>query len=470
MSELTYTKPADRATLWTAALAALASLAFVLAIYKFGFFGGLGMIAVLIVALLSIWPRAGVFLIPLAPWFPPIPSPVPGLSLDDTIPLLLFVPALVCIWTHRRAWPTPLRVVLITLGLVALAGLTSALWNFDGPKHLAAMCARGVFRPLMDALLILYVVHAVDVRAARWLIACIVIFAVVQACFGTLAGLVGWHGPYSIGSEPIPPWSFRAAFASHRSTGMFGPGAANFYGSYLAIIMPMALALILTGRRSMHRMLSWAALVLLGVGVIFSFTRASVIAAAVGMIVYVRFSKRVVSLAIVAGTLSLLALALPQVRQMFGSLNTDRLQLLAGAWQLYKLQPVFGIGMGEYSELVMRSGGIYTPIGLAGSTAHNSYMTALVELGILGGLAIVAMTIMLLRYTHRFYRECPQQGTLLFGVFAAMAVYTVANFSNNIIFIPPITACTWALFAASLAIWDQHPRATNPHAPVELSV
>ena len=459
MSELTFTKPGDRATFWTAALAALASLTFVLAIYKFGLFGALGMIALLLVALLTIWPRAGVFLIPLAPCFPPIPSVVPGLSLDDTIPLLLLVPALVCVWTNRRIWPRPLRVVLIILGLVALTGLTSALWNFDDPKHLAGMCSRGVFRPLMDALLTLYVVHAVNVRSARRLIACIVIVAVVQGCFGTLAGLMGWQGPYSIGSEPIPPWSFRAAFASHRSTGMFGPGAANFYGAYLAIIMPVALALVLAGRRSMTGALSWAALLLLGVGVIFSFTRASVIAAAAGMVVYVRFSKRVVSLAIAAGTLSLLALALPQVRHMFDSLSTDRLQLLAGAWELYKLQPVFGIGMGEYSELVMRNGGIYTPIGLAGSTAHNSYMTAMVELGTLGGLTIVAMTIVLLRYTHRFYRECPQQGTLLFGVFAAMAAYTVANFSNNVVFIPPITACTWTLFAASLAIWDHYERA-----------
>ena len=236
---------------------------------------------------------------------------------------------------------------------------------------------------------------------------------------------------------------------------MFGPGAANFYGAYLAIMLPIALALVLTATGSLQRMLRWAGLVMLGVGVIFSFTRASVIASGAELLTYLRSSRRLLSLSVVAATLGLIGLALPQVRHMFDSLTNDRLQLLAGAWQLYQHQPIFGIGMGEYSALILRTGGIQTSLGLAGSTAHNSYMTAMVELGTLGGITLVALTGLLLGYTHRFYRQCPSHRTLLFGIFAAMITYTLANFSNNIIFIPPITSCVWAVFAAALAIWQQ---------------
>jgi len=140
-------------------------------------------------------------------------------------------------------------------------------------------------------------------------------------------------------------------------------------------------------------------------------------------------------------------------QSMTGSINqrsSGRVELVRMAVRLIKDNPLFGVGPGGYLDEVHRLHPTWTGWELL--PVHVTPLLAAAELGILGGLIIVAVLIL---YGFRASQTSPAA----LAVFAPIAVYLI--FEQRTYYIPADVV----LFAAWMAILDQFARPSTIAEP-----
>lgn len=116
--------------------------------------------------------------------------------------------------------------------------------------------------------------------------------------------------------------------------------------------------------------------------------------------------------------------------------SPDRWDSIRAAWQVFAANPVFGVGPGlERLEVDRTHGGV----GVY-RYAHNEYLQVSAELGVIGGVLLVALLVVIVRRLHRARRTAIGAGVL--AAFAALIVHAGFDFIWHIPAIP--------LFAAAL--------------------
>lgn len=236
-------------------------------------------------------------------------------------------------------------------------------------------------------------------------------------------------------------------------------GRANFVGAYVAMLLPLTLALLLLARSRVGR----AALGLLLAGQAFlvaaSGTRAPLLAAVSGMLTFaflwrwIRWSPQrrrrgaVVALVVLVAAVAGLLIAVYRARA--GSIAA-RAVIWDAALNLISRRPLLGYGP---DSLHLIFPGVYPPqlVYYLGrdffvDRAHNLFLDWIISAGILGLAALALLWANALRLAlRRLSRSSSTNGLLLAAAVAAVA----ANLANNMVSfdVTATVVATWLLLA-----------------------
>lgn len=175
-------------------------------------------------------------------------------------------------------------------------------------------------------------------------------------------------------------------------------GGFSHYQTYANVFFLLfCLAAALTaGRAGRARWLCAAATVLLGAAVVFSFTRGIWVSLLAALVVLAAaFARRALALLAVAGGAVLLATLLASsnlrtraLTMADPSVNVERLLLWETTWNMLRDRPLLGFGVGNYRRAQDRYLREEVPLVMTRTHAHNIWLQAAVERGVLGMLAL----------------------------------------------------------------------------------
>ena len=243
-------------------------------------------------------------------------------------------------------------------------------------------------------------------------------------------------------------WGFAGIVDDGNAVRSAGPLNPNPFGQVLAAAAVLAFYLALSASHRPARVLAGAIALLCVAGVVYTQSRAALIALLVAalLIAVLRGVRlRVLAVAVVAaiavGTL-LLPAALQQrvgaLGQMFGSdaasfqdtsLRGRTSENLAGL-HMWRDNPLLGVGPDNFEIQYQRYSAL---IGIDPRPeqrgAHNLYLESLAETGVVGALTFVAVFVLALAGAWRARSRLPGGGLLGEGLFVALCAFLVCAFT-----------------------------------------
>jgi O-antigen ligase len=252
---------------------------------------------------------------------------------------------------------------------------------------------------------------------------------------GVLAGITAVAGyglfTYVLFDHPLNPIEGNLLFEPL--------GYANGLGIYAAIGILLAAGLALALRPPLLRLACLAPIGILAPALYLTDSRAAELSLAVGLVVLVRFSRRL-SRAL-TGAFALLAagavavVAVASLRQehnlVSGLFGANRPHYWHVAWREVTLNPVLGSGAGTFERYWL----LYRPVDSFARDAHNLYLETLAELGPIGLallLAALGLPLLVLRG-----RRDPVLATAAAG-YVAYLVHAAVDWDWEL---PAVTLC-----------------------------
>ena len=265
---------------------------------------------------------------------------------------------------------------------------------------------------------------------------------------GVLAGITAVAGyglfTYVIYDHPLNPIEGKLLFEPL--------GYANGLGIYAAIGTLLAAGLALSLRPPLLRLVCLAPVGILLPSLYLTGSRAAELSLAAGLVVLVRFSRRlprVVTGAFAAAAAAAVALvAAASLHQehnvLSGLFGANRPHYWHVAWHEFRLNPVLGSGAGTFDRYWL----LYRPVGSFARDAHSLYLETLAELGPIGLvllLAALALPLLVLRG-----RRDPMLATAAAG-YVAYLVHTGVDWDWEL---PVVTLCG-LVCGSGLLLWTR---------------
>jgi hypothetical protein len=234
---------------------------------------------------------------------------------------------------------------------------------------------------------------------------------------------------------------------------LFEPlGYANALGIYAAIGILLSVGLALALRPPLLRLACLAPLAILVPSLYLTDSRAAELSLAAGLVVLVRFSRRlsrVLAGAFAAATAAAVAfVVVASLRQehdvVSGLFGANRPHYWHVAWHEVELNPVLGSGAGTFDRYWL----IYRPVGSFARDAHSLYLETLAELGPIGLallLAALALPLLVLRG-----RRDPMLATAAAG-YVAYLIHAGVDWDWEL---PAVTLCG-LLCGSGLLLWER---------------
>jgi O-antigen ligase len=255
-----------------------------------------------------------------------------------------------------------------------------------------------------------------------------------------------------------------------RATGSFTD--PNILGTFLALALPGALALGLGGPPA-WRPLGVAAFCVTFAGLALSLSRGGLVAAAAAMLVLLAWRpfRRLAAAAalVVALLLATGANPLSGVQQVdtvvervvsigyAGQSQTDqRLEIYRVTPQIIADHPVFGVGANQYSIVAPRYGLIDPTTGFTFDHAHDVVLTVGAELGLVGLVALLWLTVALARVLWRGCRRVSTDRGLVLAVTAALAGLAIEGLVDYTVR-SNVIAALFAVLAACAVVLTRPP-------------
>jgi len=276
----------------------------------------------------------------------------------------------------------------LSLPLAAFTLVVCAQWAF----HLTASpFSTRIELQLLLSMLILFFLAAQafrelsDWRGFAWFV---MIFSFLVAGLGilqhlTFNGKLYWFREMHYGGIPFGPYVNR-----------------NHFAGFVELVLPMALVPLLLGRVRRERLFLVGMLAIIPLSaLLLSASRGGIIslgAEAAFLVLVVILRKAGGRSILVGGTVLLLAfltvswLGVNEVLSRFSSLQTlevlqdKRASMRHGTWQIFLDHPLLGTGLGTLQQVYPPYETLYD--GKIVNHAHNDYLEALAETGILGGI------------------------------------------------------------------------------------
>ncbi len=223
----------------------------------------------------------------------------------------------------------------------------------------------------------------------------------------------------------------------------------NIFGRFLALVMLLLTAVVLYDRRTRVQVASIVTLAVLWGCLVFTLSRSSLVALAVGLAVLAAFRWRtrpVLYLAAAVAVAGVIVLAVgPSTFGLNEGLNNasdGRVNLISGGAKLFGDRPVFGWGSGSFSnEYTIH----FRQAAESVSDSHNIPVTIGAEQGVVGELLYIALVVAALVLLFRGARGDPFRVGIA-AAFLALVVHTMfyADFLED-----PVT---WTLLAIGAAL------------------
>jgi O-antigen ligase len=280
-------------------------------------------------------------------------------------------------------------------------------------------------------LLLAHIYVASAIRTRRDLLFVVGLLALGLACEGALMAALRATG----GSLSLP--GVRAAIVAARDGGGFTRrvvgtlGTPNIAASYLSLLLPVSLALLLAPVGRPLRWLGAAALGIGGVALALTFSRGGWVAAGAALALLCWGARRrgALPLAIPAalgiGVLALAVIFRAEVETRMAAGINGRLPLLELAWLMIRDHPLLGVGANNFAALI----DAYASPHFGRSwlyAVHNKYLLVWAETGAAGLLAYLWFLGAALAAGWRVARGPAQLEALLgLGLAASLAGYMV---------------------------------------------
>jgi hypothetical protein len=241
-----------------------------------------------------------------------------------------------------------------------------------------------------------------------------------------------------------------------RGTGTIG--TANLEAKYFVLLLPLALAGAMCGRRPLTRVACGAAFVMGMAALALTFSRGGVITglAAVAVLPCVLARRGLLK----GGTLALFAvaaltvavLAAPMLLRFFGSrpqFTHTRLDHLTYGLEILRDHLVVGVGMNNFNVNVT---GAQFDGTFAGSPIHNHYLRVAIETGLPGALLQFGFFVWVIVQAYRATAAgdplVAAIGAAVFAGLVGIAMY----WSDDIFYDPIVRTQTWVMAALALVL------------------
>lgn len=419
----------------------------------------LGVAAVVGAALILCVPETGLVLILLAlPFLPTMLLAAACLYVD----MAFFFKLLRC----KRV----LRLEAVDLGVAAfgvvqlmLGGLTS----LRPAQSVRQVAVYGVF-------MLTYFMAANSVRSRQ--MAQKTVLALILSCFA--ASMLGVYQNF-VGVESTASWIDSEMFAEIGSR-VVGPfDNPNVFGEYLIMLLPLAVALVLT-RRGAQRLIGIAVTLAAGAALVYTWSRGAWLGAmaSIGLllVLYHAVLLRLVVPAIVA--LPFVAAALPSAivsrLTSIGNLADTSTAYRVSIWtaSVNMLKDIFESGIGTGSAAFSA---VYPAYALGGAAyalhAHNLYLQIFVELGVVGIAVFVLMLFFFFRSVFSCYRTLGDrtQATIILAMGLGVFALLVQGLTDNVWYNYRIVLLFWLLMGIVIGMGrddglsDARRRREEPH-------
>jgi putative inorganic carbon (hco3(-)) transporter len=259
-------------------------------------------------------------------------------------------------------------------------------------------------------------------------------------------------------------WGYTAWRESQATTGgarvvstLANPGVL---GMFLGVGIVLALAVLTWGGPRSLRRLSLLTLIVGAPGLLATLTRGPILATAVAaVLVLVLGHKRLLGVAVIASTVIVLFALWPSIRattlyQKRGAETTNvhlRSRLQDWSIQLAAQKPVFGWGYGSFDRVKNTSGltaaGVVSIRLLLETTSHNSYLTILVETGVIGLLLYALPFLTLAGLAVARLRARTPESWVIVGTLASLFVIALSGVTLDLRFFSFAQVLPWILLA-----------------------
>ena len=207
-------------------------------------------------------------------------------------------------------------------------------------------------------------------------------------------------------------------------------GNANFYASYLLMVIPVAFALAMQ-TTSKNQRLFYAFTTLINLYCLaLTNSRSSIVALFLGFLFFALAAKNYRLLVFTALTASLLALSVfinPNLIPRYGIISgelQERFAIWSLGWYAVGQHPIVGTGLTSfYTKYIMNYPGKYAP------HAHNLYLNIWVEGGIIA-LMLLFWNLKVL-YTIAFKKIARNKNLLVVGILSGLTAALIQSFMDN---------------------------------------
>jgi putative inorganic carbon (HCO3(-)) transporter len=354
------------------------------------------------------------------------------------------------ITTRRRATPNLLTEhsgLVIALAAFFCWAAASTVWATDSHEALLATQRYG-----LNFLLIPIVFTAVRTRRDLiWVVGAFIAGAVLSACFG-------------LASPPNPTEDLARIEAAGLN--------ANDLATVLVAGLVLAIGVASYARRSpLIQLIAVSAAILCASSLVLTLSRSGLVALGVALLasllVASRRRGRAVAIAVVIASATVAYFAFvapPEARERVTTFESDqgtgRVDIWTVGWRMVEDKPATGVGAGNFRhttpEYLLSAPGSIQRSDLIiddPKVAHNMYLGALAELGVLGLLLFLTVIVLTVRETlraaRRFYEERDtRMEALSRAVFAAQLGFLAAAFFASIEFNKQL----WVLLALGPAL------------------
>ncbi len=308
------------------------------------------------------------------------------------------------------------RVFLLSCLLFIVYCLLSFLWSFD-----LNVASQGALH-IIEAFLFFFMLYLGPLSARRamvWFIS----GAVVQSVLGIWQFLTqSTFSSTFLGISSHPVWEAGTSIIQGDGVGRWlraygGFSHPNVFGGYLVVSIIFTLVFLFDGMKnnqSRIKVFVVAGLLVQVTALFFTFSRSAWLVFGFGLVLFCCVVKkhlsfcsrriiiyRVSSIIILIGVLTIVFFPLVQIRISGNTSHEvasvrERISGYGEAWELFKLHPLLGVGVGNYTIAVHeldsgRAGWEYQPV-------HNVGLLFLVELGVVGVLLSFLVALLFITY------------------------------------------------------------------------
>ncbi|MBI48927.1 MAG: hypothetical protein CL850_01375 [Crocinitomicaceae bacterium] len=277
-------------------------------------------------------------------------------------------------------------------------------------------------------------------------------------------------------SKTAGHWMMKPFFKDHTS-----------YGAVLAMLLPPSIALLSKKDRPIiTKILLISATLILGIGIVFSFTRAAWVSLAGVAVLYTIMriglsSRQTIGIGILVLSLfwinkDSIFIELQRNKQNSSDNLTEHVESISNissddsnlerlnrwncAWSLFKERPLLGWGPGTYQFVYApyqedKYRTIISTNNSDGGNAHSEYLGPLAEQGVLGPIFVLLLVWYISSVGFRLWNESEDKDkkNLAIGVYLGLMTYFIHGILNNFLDTDKASAPFWG-FIALLVVLD----------------